>query len=128
MLSGKYNRPAAGDDARRLADVDPAKLDIAQAVGGVADELGVPAAQVALAWLRAQGGVIPILGARTAAQLESNLGALDVELSSDHLGRLDEVSRIPLGFPHDFLREDSFVFGTQRGLLDLPPTRREHGR
>ncbi|CAN5902407.1 aldo/keto reductase [soil metagenome] len=128
VLSGKYNRPAAGDDARRLADVDPAKLDIAQAVGGVADELGVPAAQVALAWLRAQGGVIPILGARTAAQLESNLGALDVELSSDHLGRLDEVSRIPLGFPHDFLREDSFVFGTQRGLLDLPPTRREHGR
>jgi len=128
VLSGKYNRPADGDEARRLTDIEPAELEIAQAVGAVAEEIGVPTAQVALAWLRAHGGVIPILGARTATQLESNLGALDVELGPDQLRRLDEVSRIPLGFPHDFLREDSFVFGAQRGLIDLPPTRGEHRR
>lgn len=98
VLSGKYNRPADGDEARRLTDIEPAELEIAQAVGAVAEELGVPTAQVALAWLRAHGGVIPILGARTATQLESNLGALDVELGPDQLRRLDEVSRIPLGF------------------------------
>lgn len=128
LLSGKYNRPPNGREARRLGEIEPDKLAIAEAVRHVAEQLGVSTAQAAIAWLRAQGGVIPILGARTAAQLQANLGALDVQLSADQLAHLDEVSRIPLGFPHDFLREDSFVFGTQRTRLDLPPSRREHGR
>src|SRR5262249_41498793 len=64
VLSGKYTRPAAKAGQRRLADVDPGRLAIAQAVADVADGLGLSSPVVALAWLRAQGGVIPILGAR----------------------------------------------------------------
>ena len=65
---------------------------------------------------RAQPGRhIPILGARKLAHLEDNLGALDVELSAEHLDRLGRASRVPLGFPHDFLASDGmspqFVFG-----------------
>jgi diketogulonate reductase-like aldo/keto reductase len=48
----------------------------------------------------------PILGARTLDQLKDTLGALDVTLSDAHLARLDEASRISLGFPHDFLRSE----------------------
>ncbi|HLM19807.1 MAG TPA: aldo/keto reductase, partial [Acidimicrobiia bacterium] len=58
-----------------------------------------------IAWVRAQqqrAVVIPIVGARTQEQLADNLGALDVELTAAELERLDAVSRIELGFPHDF--------------------------
>src|SRR5260370_15598293 len=66
VLSGKYARPDAQSGQRRLADVDPGRLAIARAVADVADSFGLSSSVVALAWLRAQGGTIPILGARTA--------------------------------------------------------------
>lgn len=46
------------------------------------------------------------LGTRTLPQLESNLSALDVVLSTEHLARLEEASAIELAFPHDVLRGD----------------------
>jgi diketogulonate reductase-like aldo/keto reductase len=51
--------------------------------------------------------MIPILGARTVEQLKDNIGALDVELSDEHLQRLDAVSAIDLGFPHEFTTRES---------------------
>src|SRR5256885_1178607 len=75
------------------------------AVNALAAERGVSSSQVAIAWVRAQQGrgvVIPIIGARSLAQAQENLGALELELSGDELARLDAVSRIELGFPHDF--------------------------
>jgi len=83
--------------------INERNLAIAAEVQKVAAELGRAPSQVALAWLLAQPGVTsPIVGARTLKQLEDNLGCLDLELSSDHLARLDAVSRIELGFPMDF--------------------------
>ena len=52
-----------------------------------------------------------------------NLGALDLVLAPKHLARLDAVSRIELGFPHDFLGSapmKQFVFGQTWDRLDLP--------
>ena len=46
---------------------------------------------------------MPIIGARTFAQFEDNLGALEVELDAQALRRLDAASAIALGFPHDFM-------------------------
>jgi aryl-alcohol dehydrogenase-like predicted oxidoreductase len=74
-------------------------------LGQGAAERGATASQVAIAWVRAQhprGVVIPILGARTRAQIDDNLAALDVELSADEIGRLNLASRIERGFPYDF--------------------------
>ena len=48
----------------------------------------------------------PIIGARTTAQLEDNLGALRVDLTPSQLARLDEVSAIDLANPHDLLASD----------------------
>jgi aryl-alcohol dehydrogenase-like predicted oxidoreductase len=123
VLSGKYAGPDTSTAEHRLADVDPGRLTIAQAVRHIAEELGLSPSVVALAWLRAQGGVIPILGARTAQQLADNLTCLDVNLPADALTRLDRVSQITLGFPHDFLASTDFILGGMSDQLDLPSGR-----
>ena len=126
VLSGKY---ASGSPAgeRRLQDADPARLAIARTVADVARELGLRDSVVALAWLRAQGGVIPILGARTAQQLADNLACLDTQLPEAALARLDQASHVARGFPHDFLASADFIFGGMSNRLDLPPGRSRHG-
>jgi len=65
-----------------------------------------------LAWVLARQApvVIPIVGARTKAQLEENLAARNVRLTADDLRDLGEVSAVDLGFPHDFLRSDLAQF------------------
>ncbi|HEX6525317.1 MAG TPA: aldo/keto reductase [Streptosporangiaceae bacterium] len=127
VLSGKYAGPDTPGAQRRLADVDPGRLATARAVAGIAAELGLSSPVVALAWLRAQGGVIPILGARTPQQLADNLACLDVNLPPGALARLDQASHITRGFPHDFLAGADFIFGGMSGQLDLPPGRSAHG-
>ena len=49
----------------------------------------------------------PLVGAKTRAQLDDNLGCLEFELSAEDVARLDAVSKIDLGFPHDFLQQFS---------------------
>jgi aryl-alcohol dehydrogenase-like predicted oxidoreductase len=72
----------------------------------VADEIGRTPAQVALNWVRQGLGVIvPLVGAKTREQLDDNLGCLEFELESAQIERLNEVSHIKLGFPHDFLKD-----------------------
>ena len=127
VLSGKYANGSQGTRERRLTDVDPARLAIARTVADVARELGLSSSVVALAWLRAQGGVIPILGARTAQQLADNLACLEAELPSPALTRLNEASHVARGFPHDFLASADYIFGGMSDRLDLPPGRSRHG-
>lgn len=111
LLTGKYRD--AGAQGRKTQGGGPIQPEnartgaIVDVVVQVASELGCTPSQVALAWVRQQDlGIIPILGARTQAQLQDNLGALNVTLSGEHLARLDDVSRIDLGFPHAMLASD----------------------
>jgi aryl-alcohol dehydrogenase-like predicted oxidoreductase len=127
VLSGKYAGPAAPGGRRRLADVDPGRLAIARAVADVADSLGLSSSLVSLAWLLSRGGVIPILGARTAQQLADNLGCLDVTLPPEALVQLDQASRVARGFPHDFLAGADYTLGGMSGRLALPPGRARYG-
>ncbi|MDR5805690.1 MULTISPECIES: aldo/keto reductase [unclassified Caballeronia] len=128
LLSGKYRQGETGrkqglgvvihdeSDARKTATVD--------AVLAIANELGVSAAQVAIAWVLAKG-VLPIIGPRTLKQLDDNLGALAVTLSAEQLARLDAASATPLGFPHDVVnaeRTRSRLAGGKADLLDYPLT------
>jgi len=65
--------------------------------------------------------IIPILGATRPSQLEDNLGALTIHLAAEHLARLDKVSAIELGFPHEFLSSESIldiVFGGTYDQID----------
>ena len=106
VLTGKYNKDADAEGrARQREMVTDRSLKIAAEVVAVADELGVTPSQVAIAWVRqGEGNIIPLLGARTVEQLEENLGCLHLHLADDHKQRLDEVSTIAPGFPHDMLR------------------------
>ncbi|MEE4409743.1 MULTISPECIES: aldo/keto reductase [unclassified Serratia (in: enterobacteria)] len=114
VLSGKYRRQdlhPGGNETGTRREVVRTKgtltarnLDIADAVGDIAREAGYTHAQVALAWtLRNPAVTAPIIGARTLTQLDDNLGALAVRLAEDQWQRLDALSAIELGFPHDFL-------------------------
>lgn len=79
-------------------------LAIADVVRDVAAELGRTPSQVALAWTLLDPAVTaPLMGARTPAQLEENLGALDVRFTEDQLAALEKASAIELGFPHEVL-------------------------
>ncbi|MBO2458059.1 aldo/keto reductase [Actinomadura violacea] len=119
VLTGKYSRAdltatdaGSGESNRKsfnaaLGMVTERTLAIADAVREVAAELGHAPAQVALAWtLQNPGVTAPVIGARTPEQLVGNLGALDVDFTADQLARLDKVSAIDLGYPHDMLASD----------------------
>lgn len=79
-------------------------LVIAEQVQALADESGFSASQVALAWTLRNPAVTAPLLARTLAQLEDNLGALDVRLTEEQWQRLETASAIELGFPMIFWR------------------------
>lgn len=94
-------------------------LGIADVVREVAAETGHSAAQVAIAWLllRPGNGAIPIIGARTLAQLEDNLNALGITLTADQCTRLETAGAVEAPFPHDFLRSSLVqrnIFGSAR--------------
>jgi aryl-alcohol dehydrogenase-like predicted oxidoreductase len=117
LLSGKYSsqtpQPKADDRLAKIPEFSPITertLRIADEVIAVARETGHSPAQVALNWLRARR-VIPIIGAKKLAQLQDNLACVEWALSASHVSRLDEASRIELGFPHDFL--------TRNGVRDF---------
>jgi len=129
VLTGKYrspkDRPAgaryAGDEKWAEMSVTERNLRIAEAAGAVARDTGKSASQVALAWVRQQpfGAIVPIVGARTAAQLADNLGCLNLVLGPSHLAALEAASMVDLGFPHDFLsRGRQFIFGKTFPLID----------
>lgn len=68
-------------------------LAMTAAVQQLAGAKGVTAAQLALAWVLAQGeGMVPIPGSSHVPHLEENLAALDVSLSAEDLKRIDEVA------------------------------------
>ncbi len=74
--------------------------------GGPLDEIasrrGATPAQVALAWVLAQGDdIVPIPGTKRRAYLEQNAGALDVELTEDDLARIDAELPEPAGARYD---------------------------
>jgi aryl-alcohol dehydrogenase-like predicted oxidoreductase len=93
------------DSANRILGLTQKKIDAGRAVKKIAEAIDRSPAQVALNWLLTREGVTSIiLGARSVEQLEDNLGCLDFTLDEQQLKTLDEVSRIELGFPHDFMR------------------------
>jgi aryl-alcohol dehydrogenase-like predicted oxidoreductase len=123
VLTGKYGRSdletgsgpgVGGQPSRRDLVVGNGfltarGLDIAEVVRAVAAEIGAAPSRVALAWTLLNPAVVAsIVGARTLAQLNDNLGALEVALDSKQQARLAEATVIDLGFPHESLRRLAF--------------------
>lgn len=99
FLSGEIKSidDLAPDDFRRTnprfaGDNFQKNLDLVDAVGAIAADKGVTAAQLALAWVLAQGeDLVPIPGTRCIATLEQNAAAADIVLTPDDLVRIEAV-------------------------------------
>jgi aryl-alcohol dehydrogenase-like predicted oxidoreductase len=108
VLTGKYRhgRPA---DSRAASPhfapfvetyLEPRCSSIVEAVATAASGLGVSPLEVALAWIRDRPGVAaPILGARTAGQLQGALQVERITLPAEIARALDDVSAVPVGYP-----------------------------
>lgn len=135
VLSGKYSR-ADVSDSREAAVSDTRKgviaasghlteraIRVAEEVRAIAEEARATPSQIALAWTLTHPGVVsPIIGARTVAQAEENIGALDVVLTDEQRERLDRISALEPIFPERFVGRPLFhhlIFGgaevTRRG-------------
>lgn len=103
LLTGKYERAAAGarSGANRLDGANPfgntlfteRNWEIVEVLRTVAADLGETMARVALAWVVGRRGVTStLLGVSSAAQLQGNIAALELELPADAVARLDAAS------------------------------------
>ncbi|AYG84949.1 General stress protein 69 [Streptomyces hundungensis] len=80
------------DNPRFTAENLPRNLRIADEIEAVATEAAATPAQVALAWLLAQGDdIVPIPGSRRAARIEENTAAAEIRLNPGQLARLDAL-------------------------------------
>ncbi|MGA2329470.1 MAG: aldo/keto reductase [Bryobacteraceae bacterium] len=100
FLSGRIKSldNLAPDDFRRISPRFQGEnfrrnLDLVDRIARIAGEKGCTPAQLALGWVLSQGGdILPIPGTRRRTYLEENAAALEVELSSADLVRIDEAA------------------------------------
>ncbi len=118
ILTGKYNQTDAVKSTRLKSNnprLTEHNLKIAQKVVDIAAALGQSPAQVGLNWVRQQGSnFIPLIGSRKPHQLQDNLDCLNFEIPDKFLAELSEISKIKMGFPHEFLASESvkeIIFG-----------------
>jgi len=99
FLSGRFKSPDdfPEDDFRKFhprftGENFEKNLELVREVETMAKEKGCTTAQLALAWVLAQGeDIVPIPGTKHVRYLDENIGALDVKLTADDLKRLDEI-------------------------------------
>ena len=109
FLSGRFSSTdeLADDDWRRTqprfrGENAERNLALAGKVAEMAAEKGLPPAQLALAWVLAQGDdIVPIPGTKRRRYLEQNAGALDVDLTDDDLARIGDAIGEPAGTRYD---------------------------
>lgn len=109
FLTGKYTRENPQGDGGRLSSLDMLPYDRAKAhdlmdgMRVIAKAHDATPAQVALAWLLTRRSVASVLlGANKLAQLEDNLGCLNVKLSAEELEQLEKATSAPLPYPQWF--------------------------
>lgn len=115
LLTGKHlTGEAAG---ARESELSERARPLVEQFVEIAGRLAITPSQLAVAWVRATpfaGGPIPILGARTVAQLEDQLGALTVHLDADTWTQVGAIREFRLDFPRGFLESDhvrGLIFG-----------------
>ncbi len=102
LISGHWRKGAAGladfraHSPRFQGENVDKNLRLVDALQGIAEARGVTVAQIAIAWVAAQGDdIIPVVGARRRDRLSEALGALDLTLSGDDLERIEQA--VPKG-------------------------------
>jgi aryl-alcohol dehydrogenase-like predicted oxidoreductase len=118
-LTGKYLRGDKGRIKEGSNRLNENSQRITKEVVDVAERLGTEPSHVALKWTMQQGySSIPIVGATKLSQLEENLKTIDVVIPDADMQRLDEVSKIDLGFPGNFYKEEGVKLNNFGGFYD----------
>ena len=118
-LTGKYTKGDTGRLPKESKRLNERAVKITEEVMAIAKELNVQPSSVALKWTMQQGfSCIPIIGATKPEQLLENLNCLDVNLSNEQMNRLNQVSKIELGFPGDFFLEEGVKNVLYGGFFD----------
>ena len=130
VLTGKYNEETEGptrlgpNSPVGIFEIEKEKLEVAAEVLKIAKEIDRTPSQVALNWVRQKRKkpvMIPILGARTEAQIKDNLGCLDFGLEQDHLDHLNELAKPRLGYPYQVLQSEMYrnlIYGNTFDLIE----------
>jgi aryl-alcohol dehydrogenase-like predicted oxidoreductase len=109
ILSGRHTRENASSAQPNkrtwvAGSLDEPTYKVLDELARIAKQLDTTVARVALAWVQGRPGVSStILGARTLAQLNDNLQAIDVKLTPEHVASLDALTTPTLDFPAQFL-------------------------
>ncbi|WP_312601326.1 MULTISPECIES: aldo/keto reductase [Pseudomonas] len=98
LISGHWSKDRGGEqDFRAISprfqgsNLD-ANLKLADTLKVIAQEKGITAAQMAIAWVLARGeDIVPLVGARTRERLHESLGALDIMLTAEELTRIEQA-------------------------------------
>jgi aryl-alcohol dehydrogenase-like predicted oxidoreductase len=99
FLSGRFQSPDDFEESdfrkhhpRFQGENFDRNLELVERVKEIADEKGVSAGQLALAWVLSRGDdIVPIPGTTKVKNLEENVAAAEIELSDDELARIDEA-------------------------------------
>ena len=104
-LAGSKDRRSETDLYRARNYGDAVDLEICARVEAIATERGTTMAQVALAWVYAKDAICcPIISAASVRQLDSNVNALDLELTQDEIESLDQLYR-PRDVVNDYVTD-----------------------
>src|SRR5881296_1760527 len=101
FLTGRYRRGGKADSPRYRSDkyfaerfFRPEDFDVVERAEEIAKENGVPAAQIALAWLLHKGVNAPIIGATKVEHIDEAVGSVDIRLSDVDMAKLEEPYKI----------------------------------
>ncbi|MCF0056296.1 aldo/keto reductase [Dyadobacter sp. CY356] len=132
-LTGKYrlaqndknNRQEAWKGNLVKAETGNRETEILDTLEVLAKEYNVKILDIALAWIRQKHdkstlSTVTIIGPRTKEQLNDNLASLALTLSQEHIQRLNDISAIDLGSPHEIISQSSAsLFGAGSGFIEL---------
>jgi aryl-alcohol dehydrogenase-like predicted oxidoreductase len=120
-LSGKYLKGEKGRLPEASKRLNERSTQIAQVVVDAANAIGCAPSQVAIQWTRQRNQkVIPIIGSTKPQQFEEVLGSVSIQIPNECMEKLNAVSAIELGFPHDFFLEPGVIdvtYGQTRDQL-----------
>lgn len=118
-LTGKYLRGEKGRIKANSKRLNEKSREITTEVVNIAKKLNVEPAHVALKWMMQKDfSCIPIVGATSTKQLKQNLQTLDFHIPPEDMQQLDEISKIDLGFPGEFFKEDNMRLNNYGGFYD----------
>ncbi|RZK36304.1 MAG: aldo/keto reductase [Pedobacter sp.] len=105
VLTGKYRSGESGRINRGADSVYHEDVKTKKIIDGLVDisnDLDATPGQVAFAWVLSKDS-FPLIGARKLSHLEDSLKATAIQLSDEQIIKLNQLSEISLGYPHDLL-------------------------